>query len=112
VTLIIGMLCKIVPFLSWFHLQQRLLALPRQERKPVPHIQELLPTGLVTWQFRLHLAVLLLALVAMVYPQYLARPLGFSLLLSFGVLQYALVRIARLYRRSERQLLQTGPGAC
>ncbi len=52
-----GMLLKIVPFLCWFHLQQRKVATGRIEVR-VPHMGGFLPERLARWQWGLHLAAM------------------------------------------------------
>ncbi len=105
-TVIIGMLYKIVPFLAWFHLQQSQMVLLNSGPVKIPHMQQLLPAAPVRWQFRLHLAVLCCAAAAVVFPGYLARPLGLLLLMSFALLGYNLLGVARLYRRENSRLAQ------
>ncbi len=109
-TLVNGMLYKIVPFLAWFHLQQRQMKMSlKGHQVQIPHMQQLLPVRPVLWQFRLHLAVLVTAAAAVIFPEYLARPLGGLMLLSFALLSYNLFKAAGSYRRTERVLSQSRP---
>ncbi|MYM33435.1 permease [Duganella sp. FT94W] len=64
-----GMLYKIVPFLTWYHLQD---ARARSGRKP-PNINQIIPERHAQWQYGVHLAGLLLLLAACYQPA-LARP--------------------------------------
>ena len=105
-TVINGMLYKIVPFLAWFHLQHKQMKLLNNGPITIPHMQQLLPGGPVRWQFRLHLTVLCCGVAAVVFPEYLARPLGLLLLLSFSLLGYNLLGVARMYQRENRRLAQ------
>ncbi len=109
-TVINGMLYKIVPFLAWFHLQHRQMANLSSAMEPIPHMKQLLPDKPARRQFRLHLGVLVLGVAAVFYPGYLARPLGMLMLLSFGFLGYNLLRASLRYRQADRRLcaLQAG----
>lgn len=64
-----GMLYKIVPFLTWYHLQDLRAA---SKRKP-PNISQIIPERHAQWQYGAHLAGLLLLLGACYQPA-LARP--------------------------------------
>ncbi len=109
-TVINGMLYKIVPFLAWFHLQHRQIASPSSARGSIPHMKELLPDTLARRQYHLHLGVLVLGVAAIFFPEWLARPLGGLVLLSFGLLGYNLLRAALGYRKAERRLSATEAG--
>jgi len=63
VSAINGMLYKIVPFISWLHLQR--LALPGT---PVPNILDLLPGSAMRAQMILHLLAMVLLLMSAVWP--------------------------------------------
>jgi hypothetical protein len=99
-----GMLYKIVPFLAWFHLQHRQMALMRFGLVEIPHMKALLPDRWARWQFRLHMAALALAVAAPFFPGLLARPLGLLLACSFGLLWINLVLAVRRYRQADRRL--------
>ncbi len=103
-TVINGMLYKIVPFLAWFHLQHRQMANPSSAMEPIPHMKALLPDTFARHQYHLHLGVLVLGVAAVFFPGWLARPLGGLVLLSFGLLGYNLLRAALGYRKAERRL--------
>jgi hypothetical protein len=105
VSLLNGMLYKIVPFLSWFHLQNRQLALMCMTVQ-VPNMKQLLPDRVAKRQFRVHLAALLALLAAVFQPKWFIYPAGVLLSLSSLLLWINLLRVVLGYRRSNRELLQ------
>lgn len=89
VSLIVGMLYKIVPFLAWMHLQHRL-------RGSAPNMNRLLPDADAQGQGRVHaLGVVLLAL-ALPWPL-LAVPAGLAIVVGQGWLFVNLYRAVRRY---------------
>jgi hypothetical protein len=112
VSVINGMLYKIVPFLAWYHLQQRQMAMGGVPGLQIPHMLQLLPSLPVRRQFQLHLAMLAVGAGAAVFPQSLARPLGLLVLLSFALLTYNLLFTVRLYRRTRRRMAVAAAGVC
>lgn len=92
-----GMLFKILPFLTWFHLQHRQLASGRFDLR-IPHMGSLLSARWARVQFGLHLAALAL-LASSLWVPVLARPAGIALALSSLVLLLLLIGVARTYRR-------------
>ena len=74
-----GMLFKIMPFLSWFHLQHRQLAARRFDLR-IPHMHAFVPDQGARIQFGLHLVALGLLIAASALPASgLARPAGIGL---------------------------------
>ena len=99
-----GMLFKIMPFLSWFHLQHRQLAARRFDLR-IPHMHAFVPDQGARIQFGLHLAALGLLIAASALPASgLARPAGLALAVSAGYLGFLLVRCYLLYRRLSHRL--------
>ena len=92
VSVIDGMLYKIVPFLAWFHLQASL------GPKRAPHMKKILPDAAQRAHFRLHVAAVALLLAAVVWPQSLSYVAGLALALSAVVLLRNLIVSARRYR--------------
>jgi hypothetical protein len=88
------MLCKIVPFLAWFHLQARLGYRPGQ-----PSMRDYLPEARARGQFRLHLAALACLLAAPFLP-WLAVPGGLLLAASAAWLGWNLWQAQGLYQRT------------
>ena len=103
VSVIEGMLLKIVPFLAWFHLQARAGLAAR-----VPHVKEFLPDASARWQFRTHgTAVAFMALAAL-------SPLAFwPAVVTFGasqcILGWNLWRTAWRFRAEVARLVCAGP---
>ena len=102
-----GMLLKIVPFLCWFHLQSRQIALGRLGVR-IPHMHRLLPERLARIQFALHAAALALLLAGLQEPL-LARVGGALLALAALWLQVLLTGAASRYRAAAR-MLTAAPG--
>lgn len=97
VSLIAGMLYKIVPFILWLHLQPRL--------SKVPPMTRMLSEPLIRWHLRLHVATLLAAVAAVFVPS--MGPLAGALMLVAVVLLHAqLVGVVRQARRALRTALQ------
>ena len=67
ISVINGMLYKILPFLIWLHLQTR--ARDREARRLVPNVKKIISHERAYWQLRAHLLALLLLLGAVWWPQ-------------------------------------------
>jgi predicted outer membrane lipoprotein len=87
-----GMLYKIVPFLNWLHLQKSmgLGTLP-------PNMKDMIPESAVRRQMLLHFAAVGFLLAAAIEPE-LARPAGMLLALSCALLGYNLISAVRFFR--------------
>ncbi len=103
VSLLNGMLYKIVPFLSWFHLQNRQLTFMCMTVQ-VPNMKQLLPDKAAIRQFRIHLAALTVLLPAVLLPGWFAHIAGLLLALSALLLWINLVLVVVYYRRTDRAL--------
>lgn len=86
--LINGMLYKIVPFVTWLHLQN--------VRRMSPNTHQMIPERLMRGQFRVYLGALGLLLAAVVIPA-LALPAGLMFAASCAWLELNLIRTVRLY---------------
>ncbi|MDD5296655.1 MAG: hypothetical protein PHU46_07060 [Rhodocyclaceae bacterium] len=95
-SLINGMLYKIVPFLNWLHLQRVV--------SPVPNMKRMLDEKAMSGQFRMHLASLVCVALAVFLP-WLAIPAGLLLAGSALWLEWNLAGAVLLFRRLAR-----GPG--
>lgn len=91
VSVISGMLYKIVPFMIWLHLQklEHLRTLP-------PNMKQMIPERMMRGQWAAHLMALALLLLAVVRPAF-ATVAGWALVLSFAWLEWNLLRALRLY---------------
>ena len=97
VSVINGMLYKIVPFLVWFHLQHRKMALRRDLRMPIPNIRQIIPVSPTRHQFFIHVMACILMLVAICIPGWLIYPAGLVLSASFLYLWINLLGALRVY---------------
>lgn len=94
VSVVSGMLYKIVPFLAWFHLQAQLQA----RAGSIPTMKEMIAERWMRMQFRLHLAACMLLAFATAWPA-LARPAGAMLGISALLLWLNLLSAARCFSR-------------
>ena len=92
-SVIIGMLYKIMPFLNWLHLQQQGGTVTTQ-----PNMKQMIPEGAMRGQMRLHFAALMLLLAAVIWPA-AARPAGLVFAASCLWLEWNLIGAARVYTR-------------
>jgi hypothetical protein len=94
VSVVSGMLYKIVPFLAWFHLQAQLQA----RAGSIPTMKEMIAERGMRWQFRLHLVACALLLAAVLQPP-LTIAAGGALGLSALLLWLNLLSAARRFSR-------------
>jgi hypothetical protein len=92
---VVGMLYKVLPFLSWLHLQNRVT---ERGGGKVPHMGTFIPETGMRRQFWAHCAALLL-LVASVFVVELSRVAGLALLMSFALLAANLAAAAGAFYR-------------
>lgn len=90
-SVIMGMLYKIVPFLIWFHLQGKLPG------KQVPHMKEIIPDSAARLHFRVHLAGLFALLLSALWPTPWLYAAGTILLLESVLLLASLYRAWLLF---------------
>jgi len=93
VSVINGMLYKIVPFINWLHLQKR-MAIP-------PTMNQMIDDEQMRRQLGIHLAALACLVAAVVWPP-LAYPAGLLFAVSCGWLEWNIVRAIRLTMRLAR----------
>ena len=89
-----GMLYKIVPFLIWLHLQSR-----RPARGAIPNTKEIIPDKMARRQLRAHVAALALLLCAAVLPNPLVYLAAIAWCASSALLARNVFSAYRLYRR-------------
>jgi hypothetical protein len=92
-SVITGMLYKIMPFLNWLHLQQQGGTIMTS-----PNMKQMIPAGAMCGQMRLHFTALGLLLAAVLWPA-LALPAGLAFTASCVWLEWNLVSAARAYAR-------------
>lgn len=90
VSMVNGMLYKIVPFLVWFHLQS--------QRGAAPNIRLIVPEQHTRGQFWLHCLALALLALAILRPQPFLYPAALLLAASAGWLWFNLYGAYRVYR--------------
>lgn len=93
VSVMTGMLYKIVPFLVWMHLQNA-----SSGRLMAPNIKKVLPQRQIDGQTRAHWVSLGLVLGAALFPQWLAYPAALALLVSQAWLARNLWSVLPVYR--------------
>lgn len=88
-----GMLCKIVPFLAWFHLQSRMGI-----GRVLPNVKALLPEKAQRLHLRLHIAAMIFCIAAALLPSVFTYPAA----LFFGAASMAalwnMIGVVRQYR--------------
>jgi hypothetical protein len=90
-SVITGMLYKIMPFLNWLHLQQQGGAAMQP-----PNMKQMIPEASMRGQMLLHFMALGLLLAAVPWPA-LALPAGLAFTASCLWLEWNLVGVARVY---------------
>ena len=88
-----GMLCKIVPFLAWFHLQAKMGV-----GGALPNVKAMLPDKAQRLQLRLHLAALALCVAAAVVPSVFAHPAALGFGAASMSLLWNMICVVRIYR--------------
>ncbi len=92
-SVITGMLYKIMPFLNWLHLQQE-----GGTGMPLPNMKQMIPEASMRGQMLLHFLALGLLLATVLWPA-LALPAGLAFAASCLWLEWNLVGAARVYVR-------------
>ncbi len=100
VSAISGMLYKIVPFVSWLHLQK--VYAPA----PAPNMREIIPDRAIRLQMRAHFASFGVLLAAVWWPEF-TRVAGALFALSCGWLGWNVIRGAQAYRRFKDRMHPT-----
>jgi hypothetical protein len=95
VSVVNGMLYKIVPFLAWFHLQAQLQA----RAGAIPNMKEMIPERWMRTQFHAYLAACALLAAATIRPGLFAIPAGVAMGLSALLLWANLLSATRIYAR-------------
>jgi hypothetical protein len=103
-SLVNGMLYRIVPFIAWFHLYTLAGASPG-----MPNVKDYLTESRQRAQFALHAAAVVLLVVALVLPDVAARIAALAFMTSALAWQANLVAIVRVYRQRARALASAQP---
>ena len=105
ISVIMGMLQKIIPFLSYLHLQRQCMAC--YELLPsLPNMREIISEKKAVWQFRLHLTGILMVSLAIIMPQFLllSQLAGFCMLIDFIYLGFNVALASRLYHQHTKRI--------
>jgi hypothetical protein len=102
-SVMLGMLQKIAPFLIYLHLQRKALANPQAMMVKLPHMKALIPTERSRWQYRLQL-VLLPSIYLAPWAPWMAVVAGLLLVAAFGWLGYCLWGAWRQYQCVESEM--------
>ncbi len=101
-TTVNGMMYKIMPFLIWLHLSSQNKTLrdnnQRTSQIKVPHMRKIIPEAAGLWQFRAHLASLILLILTALWPQWFFYPAAVLFVIAQGLLLFNLSSAARFYR--------------
>jgi len=97
-SVITGMLYKIMPFLNWLHLQQQ-----GGTTLTSPNMKQMIPERAMRGQMWLHFSALGLLLAAVLWPA-LAMPAGLAFTASCLWLEWNLIGAARVYARCRDQI--------
>jgi len=97
-----GMLYKIVPFLVWLHLNNRLQQ-GGYWQGSVPNMKQVIGEAAQRLHWRVYLLALGVLLAATIWPGALARAAGAALTVSSLLLEWNLVQGVRIYRRVLRE---------
>ena len=93
-SVIIGMLYKIVPFLTWLHLQNQ-----GQGRVMAPNMKKIIVEAEMNFQMLAHLVAYVLLILAVCWPTVFSYPAGLALLVANAWLLRNLLASLSLYRR-------------
>ncbi len=106
VSVMVGMLYKIVPFLVWLHLRRL-----GQGKVHAPNMKLVLPEPAMRLQVALHSLALLLLILATVWPTLFAFAAGAALFASNAALLRNLLLAMRAYRQHLRVIADSPPRA-
>lgn len=98
-SVMVGMLYKIVPFLVWLHLQN----LGRGQVK-APNMKKVLPQVQIDRQMLAHLSALALLLLSVFWPRWFVYPAGLALILTSVWLWINLLSAIAVYRSQRTQI--------
>jgi hypothetical protein len=99
VSVIVGMLYKIVPFLIWLHLQNQ-----GQGRLMAPNMKKIISEDAMNGQMRAHLVACGLLLLSVFWPLWLVYPTGLALIVSNAWLLRNLLEAMTVYRAHQTRI--------
>jgi hypothetical protein len=92
-SVILGMLYRIVPFLVWLNLQNR-----GRGRVSAPNMKKVLPQVRIDGQIRIHFLAATLLLLSVFWPRWFVYPAGLALIVASGWLLANLLYATTVYR--------------
>lgn len=98
-----GMLYKILPFLTWLHLSMRVTEL-KVSRRLIPNIKMIIPDSRARIQFGLHLLALLFMLVSVWQPSLFVFPAAIAFAVSNVLLWWNLFGALQIYKKSGMEI--------
>jgi len=99
----IGIIYKVIPFLCWFHLQSQQIKQGDYSYR-TPSMKEFIPEWAMRGHYALHLIAFGCLLIAVGYPSYFARLSGLLFTLSSIFFFMNLLKAFTMYRQEQRQL--------
>ena len=102
VSVIVGMLYKIVPFLIWLHLQNQ-----AQGRLMAPNMKKIITEQAMGRQMQAHFASCALLLMAVFWPEWFVYPAGLALIIANGALMLNLLTALSVYRKHQQKIAAT-----
>ena len=107
-TTINGMMYKIIPFIIWLHLSVHNKNIrdkgERNSQVKVPHMRKIIPEAAGTWQFRFHLASLILLVLATIWPSWFYYPAALLFAAAQAFLLFNLLKAVRFYNMKLSEL--------
>ena len=102
VSVIIGMLYKIVPFLIWLHLQNQ-----AQGRLMAPNMKKIITEQAMSRQMQAHFSSCTLLLMTVFWPEWFVYPAGLALIVANGLLMLNLLTALSVYRNHQQKIATT-----
>ena len=107
ISLINGMLYKIIPFLIWLHLSIKVTEL-KLSRRLIPNIKKIIPDTQARLQFWFHSVALLLFLTTVFQPYWVLMLAALVFAASNILLLRNIILALKLYSRTETEIVQAG----
>ena len=101
-SVIVGMLYKIVPFLIWLHLQNQ--GAHGRVRVPAPNMKKIIAARDMDRQLLAHFAACALLLLAVCWPSFFVYPAGIALIVANGWLLRNLLAALAVHRQHLREI--------
>ena len=107
ISVINGMLYKIVPFLIWLHLSIRVTEL-KLSRRLIPNIKKMIPDTRIRPQFWLHLLSLVLFLATAFRPDWFLKPAALVFAVSNIMLLINIIHALQIFSRTGAEIILAG----